>query len=262
MILYTLGDGPDEERDTDRRKSPYASARDIRFMLLVLAAILLLGYFFWFRGWKARRDFVVSKDHLREIFQALGAYAADNADGLPAAYAVGIQDALGNPVTWANQLFDYTARMSTFSNPTCPPEGDTPLTRYDKDGKLETVRLSYGLLSAAAGLRRYQIRDDTLILSESISSGVMNSYDPLPLKGRDGFLIGYDNSNGFPDDETRFVTRVAFTGGNSPDDAMRSIHPSYGTVALRADGSIAILAASSEMRVGKRGKVPFGPWVP
>jgi hypothetical protein len=135
-------------------------------------------------------------------------------------------------------------------------------TKVTADGQQTDVELSYGMLSAADTARRYEIRDETILLAETIGGGVAGSYNPLPLGGEDGFMIGYDNSNRFADTETQFVTRLAFFGPGSAPLGLKAVHPK-GVLGIRADGGIAILKSAAEaFKVSKSGKNPSGHWIP
>ena len=124
------------------------------------------------------------------------------------------------------------------------------------------VALSYGMLTSADTGRLYEIRDQTVILAETIGGGVLGSYNPEPLGGPDGFVIGYDNTNGYPDENTGFVTRLAFIGSGSSPLGLTPIH-AQGVNGIRADGSIVTFESASEaFPVAKSGKNPSGHWVP
>jgi hypothetical protein len=84
----------------------------------------------------------------------------------------------------------------------------------------------------------------------------------MPLGGQDGFMIGYDNSNLFPDAETEFVTRLAFVGPGSSPQGLTSVH-SQGVNAIRADGSLVTFKTAGEaFPVNKSGGKLSGQWVP
>ncbi|MDQ2986133.1 MAG: hypothetical protein M3R13_05360 [Armatimonadota bacterium] len=260
MIFHTVSD--DDDRDIERRGQSYATRRDVLIFGGIAAVLVVLAYVFLFRPWKANRDFVVSQSNLQSMSRALGLYAEANNDGLPPAYLPGVKDTFERPSTWANQLFPYTARVEIYNNATAPEEGNTTLTHLGVGGETTDVELSYGMLAAADTARRYEIRDATILLAETIGSGVDGSFNPMPLGGKDGFLIGYDNSNSFPNAGTKFATRLAFTGdGDSPLEST-PIHPK-GTLGIRADGGIAIFeTAAQAFPVRVQGQNPSGQWVP
>jgi hypothetical protein len=152
--------------------------------------------------------------------------------------------------------------MEVFENAANPEGGDTMLTRTETDGARIDVALSYGMLSSGDTARRYEIRDDAILLAETIGSGACGSFNPLPLGGADGFMIGYDNSNFFPDGESKYVTRLAFFGEGPSPLGLMSVHP-QGVNAIRADGSLVTFSSAVEaFPVSKTGDKPTGQWVP
>jgi hypothetical protein len=255
VILFAFD--ADEDRDVERRRgTAYVTRKQVLRWVAMIAVALAIGYFTLYRTLKENRDFVVSKNHLQALYRSLFLYANDNSEGLPAAYLPGVTDADGNPVTWANQLFQYTKEFDVFTNPSSASQGNTRLSRVDADGKRWAVELSYGLLSSTSAIRKYEVKDDTRILGETIGVGAFGSFNPSPLGIADGFMIGYDDSNSEPTADTKRVTRLAFLNDEQP------IHRGHGVACLRANGGIEVLTAVEATRVDKRGKVPFGPWVP
>ena len=78
MILLTVGEEPEDDRDVERRRgTAYVTRKGAIRTVSLVAIAMLLGYFTVFRGCKERRDFVVSKDNLSLMHQALYLYAAD-----------------------------------------------------------------------------------------------------------------------------------------------------------------------------------------
>jgi hypothetical protein len=260
LIFLTVSD--DDDRDIDRRGHSYVTRRDLLLFLSIGVVVIGLAYIFWFRPWKANRDYVVSQSNLQEIARAIGLYAEANNDGLPPVLQPSVQDSKGRSITWANQVFEYISRPEVFNNAANPEEGNTPATKVTTTGEQIDVSLSYGMLSSADTARRYEIRDETILIAETIGSGVSGSYNPTPLGGADGFLIGYDNSNGMPDPNSKFVTRLAFVAPGVSPLGLTPIHPK-GALGIRADGGIAIFESASEaFKVSRVGKNPSGHWVP
>jgi hypothetical protein len=260
VITHTVS-GDEEDRDVERRGTSYLNRRDFVILVAIVVIVVILAYVFIFRRWKDDRDFAVSKSNLAEMSQALALYAGANNDGLPPVYLAGVSDE-GRPFTWANQIFGYIGRPEVFGSDATPEGGATLLTRFSPSGEASVVSLSYGMLSSADTARRYEIRDETVILAESVGNGAEGSYNPLPLGGPDGFMIGYDNSNGYPTSATRYVTRLGFIGEGDAPLALRPLH-GKGTLGIRADGSVVVFkSASDAFRVSKQGKNPSGRWVP
>lgn len=259
-MFFTVSD--DDDRDVERRGHSYVTRRDFTIMLGIGVVLIVLAYIFIIGPWKDNADFKKSQSNLQALARGLGLYAESNNDGLPPVYLIGAEDSNGRPITWANQIFDYIGRAEVFNNVANPEEGNTVLTKLATDGTKTDIGLSYGMLSAVDTARRYEIRDETVILAETIGSGVSGSYNPLPLGGADGFMIGYDNSNAMPDGDTKHVTRLAFTEVGASPLGLTPVHPK-GVVGIRADGSVVIFSTASEaFPVAKSGRNPSGQWVP
>jgi len=263
-VIFCALDDDARERDPERALRHYVTRKEFMIWIAAGFVALLAAYFIFYRPWKGNRDFVVSQTNLQAIGKAVGLYISANNEGLPAVVLPGARDAQGLPITWANQLFDYAQRTAIFSNSANPSDGDTWLSKTSMGGGREAIVLSYGMLCAASAARRYEVEDPTILLAETVGGGAMNSYDPIPLGRRDGYMIGYDNSNVEADRTTRYVTRVAFVSDSETDiSRLEPLHGAHGTIGLRADGSIAIFkSAIPALKVEKRGNVPTGQWVP
>ena len=260
MIFATVSE--DEDRDVERRGPTYVTPKFMVAALVVVTLLVALAYIFIIGPGIDNSNFVKTQSNLKAMAQGLRLYAEANNDGLPPVYDAGTTDANGRPLTWANQIFDYVGRLEVFNNAANPDEGNTLLTRTEPDGTRTDVGLSYGMLAAADTARRYEIQDKTILLAETIGAGIDGSYNPLPLGGADGFMIGYDNSNAMPDGNTEFVTRLAFTGSARSPLGLTAIH-SKGVVGIRADGSLAIFKSASEaFPVSKTAGAPSGQWAP
>jgi hypothetical protein len=260
VIFFAVSN--DDDRDIERRGQHYVTRKDMLIFGGIAVVVIVLAYLFVIVPWKKDRDFKASQSNLRALSRAIGLYAEANNDGLPPVYLPGAKDSKGRPVTWANQIFGYTARLEIYENSRNPDEGNTVLTHRSPAGETTVVSLSYGMLAATDTARMYEIRDETILLAETIGSGVDGSYNPLPLGGPDGFMIGYDNSNAFPDGDTQFVTRLAYTSPGESPLGLTSVHEK-GTLGIRADGSISIFpSAAAAFPVRKTGRKPTGPWAP
>ena len=261
MIFFaTVSD--DDDRDVERRGANYVTSRFIVSAVVIGGIILTLAYFFILGPRIRYTQYVTSQANLFKMAKGLNAYAEANNDGLPPVYLLGAKDANGRPITWANQIFDYVGTIEAFNNAANPEEGNTMLGRLLPDGTREDVGLSYGMLAGADTARLYEIQDGTVLLAETIGSGAAGSYNPMPLGGEDGFMIGYNNSNTVPNAETDFVTRLAFTGTATSPLSLTAIHE-QGIVGIRADGSLAKFSSAAEaFPVSKSGRTPSGQWAP
>ena len=252
----------DDDRDVERRGHTYLTRRDFMLFMAIAVVLVALAYILFIVPGLRNRHFVVSKSNLEKMARGLKMYADANNGGLPPVHQIGTLDAKGRPSTWANQIFDYTGRLDIYNNRANPDEGNTMLTRTTTDGVQTDVELSYGMLTSADTGRFYEIRDQTIILAETLGNGALGSYNPEPLGGPDGFMIGYDNTNAFADSQTKFVTRLAFKKGGDAPLGLEPIHPK-GVVGIRADGSIVTFSTAAEaFPVSKTGRNPSGHWVP
>jgi len=258
----------EEEREERRKRSPLATRREFLYILFfTIASIPIVLYLL--RGCKDHRDWVVSKQNLQAIGQAIQVYTHLNNEGLPPIAerrAEGIvHDKFGKPLIWASQVYGALSIRDAFDNPKLPTEWETTISIPGGDG--EWISLGYGMLSSLDTARLYEVArpSNVVLLAETICNGLGNSFDPLPIPGtpKDGFVIGYDDSNNFPTTQSKFATRLAFLAENPSVlmDAREPLHRGRGTLALTVDGSIRILQASDQA-VTRSGTLPTGLWAP
>ena len=261
MIFFSAV-SDDDDRDVERRGAHYVTRKFVVTAVGVGAVVLILVYIFVIGPAVENGNWVKAQARIKALAKGLSVYAEANNDGLPPVYLRNTQDINGRPITWANQIFDYVGRMEFFNSPAIPGEGNTILTRTMSDGERLDVALSFGMLASADTARLYEIHDDAILLAETIGAGVSGSYNPMPLGGRDGFMIGYDNSNFMPDAATEFVTRLAFVGEGYSPLGLKAVREK-GIVGIRADGSLAIFRTASEaFPVSKTAGAPSGQWTP
>lgn len=258
----------EDDREEKRKRSPLVTRREILFIVfLTVLSIPIVLYLL--RGCKEHRDWVVSKQNLQAIGQAIQVYTHLNNEGLPPIAerrAEGIvHDRYGKPLIWASQVFGALSVRDAFDNPKLPTEWETEISAPGGQG--ESVPLGYGMLSALDTARLYEVArpSNVVLLAETICNGYGNSFDPLPIPGtpKDGFVIGYDDNNDFPTAKSNYVTRLAFLAENPsiPISAREPLHRGRGTLALTVDGSILVLRASDQV-VTKSGTLPTGLWAP
>lgn len=264
MILFAI---IDDERDIERRSSPYMSRREFRIILIVSLILIIPGYFAY-SGCKRQRDYVVSKENLNAIFGALSLYAQDNNDGLPMVYHLApdgkiLIDGYVRPVVWANLALSYMDARK-MNNPSSLNDWDFIVTKPGSGG--EGTPVSYGMLSSLSTARFYDVNNpsECILLAETISSGLQNSLNPIPLDvDKDGFAIGYDDSNFGITDNSKYATRLAFTakqkGGNFSQ--LRPLHNEKGTLGISVSGTLRVIRVS-DLTIPRNGKVAVGPWAP
>ncbi len=261
----------DSEREEPGRRTPYMTRKEMAYALLILLAVFVAYYFFFYLPNKDRRDYVVSQGNLKQLHQVLIAYSEQNDEGLPAVFGMGPEgrvslDRSGRPITWATLTGAHFLPPDTLKNPKNHPEWDTLIT-WGKDPN-RPVNLSYGMLAPLGLQRRYSILNpnEAILLAETIGGGRANSLNPLPLdvpEKRDGFIIGYNDNNEKPTQDSEYVTRLAFTAPdpNTPLSARQPVHPGRSTLAITVTGSLVQLSAS-DMVVDKIGNAPSGRWAP
>lgn len=259
-------DVPEEDRDYPK-KSPYATRKQF-YIMLVVALAVVVAVPFLIRGCKEERDWVVSKENLRVIGSALRLYSEQHDDGLPPIAERSregiVLDRNNYPVIWASQVYGALVNTEALKNPKVSKDWSTIITIPGKSP--ETIFLGYGMLTSLDTVRIYEVTNtaEVILIAETISGGFGNSLNPLPLGvERDGFAIGYNNSNDYPNEQTEFATRLAFLADEKGTaiENMKVLHPDRGTLSLNLDGSLRVLSPIDQ-KVGKVGRMPRGIWVP
>ncbi|MFN8139065.1 MAG: hypothetical protein U0R49_04630 [Fimbriimonadales bacterium] len=258
-LFLSLAD--EEDRDTDRRGSPLLNLRTAALMVVVLLGGLTLVLALVMPGCMERKGWYITKSNLKSLSAAFQTYAQSNDSGFPPAFETredGVALSNGRPLTWATQIAEYV-QPDSLKNPRNKDEWDT-LVGYP--GRQEPANLSYGANGAIlfSGLRTYDLQNSNnlVLLAETIGGGQMNSHDPLPLdvpEKRDGFLIGFDDSNGPPTNKSQTVTRLAFFNARSKDAA--PLHSAHGVAAISPEGGLIVLSAGDQQLANARTR-----WVP
>lgn len=225
MILHTEAYDPTDPED--RPKSNYLTMRDVR---VVIIALLVASLLLWPAVMKmiAARDKHLCKDHLGQVAKALLLYAEDNLGRLPPLYVQGEnfepRQFKGGANTWITLIAGGVKDPKRSFN--CPAAHDNE-TAASEGPEGITLRSSYGMFAAvsAAPIDNIPNPSSTAMVAETSNRGARDTYDPLPLKTKDGqvvdngFVIGFDNSNFTPVDggmdileKSQFATRLAFYG--------------------------------------------------
>lgn len=249
----------------------YVSKRDVKIVAIVLVvlAIALYPVYIWQLG---NVNKATCAKHFRQIGNAMNSYIEDHDGRYPYAYATAGFDSVepairsdGLTYTWQWDLRLYLTDKSVFTCPTADPSENN---RSTGDGS-EILLSSYGMLFAYSGLLASTVSDpkSQLLLGETTDMGRRGTRDPLPLIGvdgtkatSDGFLIGFDNSNTYPDAKTQFPTRLAYpesaTKGFSDETETR--HPG-GNHFLYADGHQSKARDATIGRINQAAS-GLGPW--
>lgn len=257
----------DPQAPEDRRSSDLMSRKDWRVVAIVLFFLALIGWPIYLKL-AADANKALCKRNMRKIGAAMGEYTNDFDGRLPFAYEttgfesteVRLRDHLA--YTWQWQLQRYTRDWSVFA---CPAAEEAEHTKTS-DGF--SVHVSdYGMLAGFSGIDTATVAnpDRSFIVGETSNFGSLNSYDPLPIQvegsplRNDGFMIGFDNDQIYPNEQTKQVTRLAFRDvgkGNYNSDS-RSRHPG-GIFMLTLDGGIRTIEGN-DANV-KRFGGSYGPW--
>jgi len=208
------------ERTDEQPKSRYLTKKDaIRIVLGVLVLLILLYPVYVLLLKRAQKS--ICATNLKQISTAIGLYSEENGSRLPPTYVTyeNLTPLVekGGAYTWVNLVDGYVKDLKYF---TCPSaEASEGVMVKTSSGGL--VRLTYGMYAPLGGEPIDQVDnpDQAVLLGETSNMGQRRTYDPSPFKlasgsvvPYDGFLIGFNDSNQLPTDETRFVTRLAYYG--------------------------------------------------
>lgn len=261
-----MNDQYDPNAPEDRRSSQYVSRRDVRIVSVVLVVLAFAAwplYVYMLHGVHES----VCKKHLHRIGSAIGNYVLDFDEHLPFAYetvgyeGMDIRPMNGLAHTWHWALKPYMQSTDVF---TCPEASDDQNTRVTDGSKVMPV--SYGMLGAYSGVDFNTIPNpgQKFLISETVKNGNAGTYDPYPFPevgGEDGFIIGFDNDQLYPNKDTKYATRLAYpdswTKQGAPptfNDETPSRHPG-GVNFLFLDGSARTLNAKAA-----RVNWPGGPY--
>lgn len=225
MILHTEAYDPTDP--DDRPKSSYLTMRDVR---VVVIALLVAAILLWPAVVKmiAARDKHLCKDNLGQVAKALLLYAEDNVGRLPPMYVQGDnfepRQFNGKANTWITLIAGGVKNPhKTFK---CPAAHDDEAAKNEgPEGSV--IESTYGIFGAVAAAPIDNIPNPgaTAMVAETSNRGARDTYNPLPLKTKDGatvddgFVIGFDNSNFLPTDsgmevlsQAKFASRLAYYG--------------------------------------------------
>lgn len=278
----------EDDRDSPRG-SAYASKKDIKWMLLGVAGLLVILYpaYVYMKGFS---NVHVCSANMNALFQAVSLYAQDNEGRFPpvaeeADPRTGAPSLVnGRLSTWMSQAFRFQPKMSTY---VCPASEDDEAVVNEgrlenpKTHEMETVtfRSTYGMYRPYGGAVAANVEKpgQTLIIAETSNLGSQGSFDPhpftLPGNGQspyDGYVIGWDTGNVSP---LEFAPALK-PGQKAPPPrvsrlAFRNVGPSgnmadaYGRHdfihGISADGSL-IRVKKSDAVVALTGNPPRNLW--
>ncbi len=195
--------------------SQYLSKKDAKW-LIVAAILVFIGLIpvYIFMREKAFRSTCVK--NMNGIMEAMVLYSAQHDDRFPPLYNAngdGEPDAgkEGYAYTWVSDVWPYKSDRVDFVCPTAKPE-EYAYSANPRGG--DPIPSTYGFYAPYASYSTLMVDhpESVVILAETSNGGSENTYDPLPYKSTkfDGMIIGWNNSNEWPDEETNKITRLAF----------------------------------------------------
>ena len=191
----------------------YVSKRDVKIMVLGMVGITAILYPVYLIM-KANTDKTICVSNSNQIYKAVSLYATDHDDRFPPLYAANADgtpmiDGTGLPYTWISDVSQFMGK-GTFVCPSSVMEENAQQQSKDS-GK--PIASSYGMYAAYGAFPRYQVEnpDQTVLFAETSNHGSKGTFDPLPLGEKDdGFVIGWANTNTYPNKDSVSVTRLAF----------------------------------------------------
>jgi len=241
----------DEPRNAlqDEEERPKRKISKIELGLLVFVFLLVSVIAGWlFLKWREDARYHVCQGNLGQIGKALQLYLLDNGERLPPPFQPDengsvMVDRHNRPRTWVTDLYTRVSDKSVFQCPSAASEENTVLT--DPKGSAESLELSYGMVPglAFANKNDFTRLGSVAIIAESRTGGASASYDPKPLlNGNDGFVLGFNDSNGGRTDASKTVTRLAVNrmdaGKDWSPDTVVARHSTHGVVVLYVDGHV------------------------
>lgn len=269
--MADTGYDPDEP-ESSKRRSSYLSRRDIKVLAILLVLFLAIMYPIYIYYFHVSQRYKC-KTNLKDIGESINLYAEDWNDRYPVLYAIEpgtsdgpLLDKSNRPYTWGSLIDRYAKRRGILRCPSAEPE--EALEAQDPQTTKRGVTMTYGMYVGLGSQPRNLIRspDSTVLITETSNYGANDTYDPVPLRGKDGvpspydgFMIGYDTGL-TPTRETQHVTRLAFEGTKDKDFSAKRAGRHFGkNLFLFAGGNVADLNANAA-QVKMLGERPTGSW--
>ena len=168
-----------------------------------------------------------------------------NAEGEP--FVASGSDA---PYTW---ISDIAPLLSKRTKLICPAADESEVAYSVNPEGGPPIGSTYGLYMpyANAIFGNIDSPDRVVLLTETSNAGSLGTYDPKPFKStkNDGMVVGWDNGNFAPNQETQSVTRLAFKGTkNGPTGSAEGRHGEV--IHAISAGRLKIYLNSSAMSTG------------
>jgi len=268
MIFMTQYD-PDATDTAPVGRSQYVSKKDIRIVAvaLIVAAIAAVPLYRKYRDQAYARTCFAN---MRAVHQAVTGYMSQNDDHLPPVY---YPDAEGNPVlvdgvpvTWVTLVQPDMSKRLSF---TCPSATEDEVSKSLGSTETGPLPSTYGMLTPLGlkGRIDFETPGETVLVAETSNHGSQTSYNPLTFKDQvnDGFAIGYEKAQDFPDVDTQksnFVTRLAFRGtAKGTFDANAEPRHSAGINYVTFDGQASRMPVKGAF-LTRHGNQVVGTWNP
>lgn len=226
-VLLAADDGLDERTDSVH-KSSHFTFKDLRVLAIVIPVLLVI-FIPVYNVMKGNSEKHRCKANLGAISRAILGYMTDHDDRFPPTHAIAGLD--GAPLvengavhTWVTQVHPYMGPRATFRCPAAEDAETVPTAvsvRDEATGESRTSRTdtTYGMYAPFGGFLKSLLArpDQTVLVAETSNFGSKNTHNPVPFKDDsgapmpfDGFLIGWNTSNIWPEAGTRSVTRLSF----------------------------------------------------
>lgn len=229
----------------------YLSKKDLRNIgcVLVFLVALVVPIFAYL---KADSEKSRCRANMRGIAQALIAYAQDNSDRLPPLFESAPGTFSPNVVdgavrgSWAANILRYMGPRTNFVCPSAKPE--EKVWHQHPERSAERFATTYGMYAPMATVNIASIgaQNFQALATESVPSGNLGTYNPERFRDadgnvipQDGFVVGLDDSNEWPTDASRLVTRLAFYDQSDGEFTMQTRMRHRGGIhVVMLDGSV------------------------
>lgn len=266
---YGGGYDPTAPEGDNYGRSQYVTKRDVR-VIAVLILVLAIAAYPVYKMLERNAHRSVCRSNLGAIADAINQYASLHDDRFPPIMRTNANGSpnlgdSGHPYTWASDLQDFMNRRASFE---CPEAAQEEVTKIE--GHEKVLPLTYGMYEPYGGFLRTVVPnpDQTVLVVETSNHGSKTSFDPLPYKDLsgnevpwDGFVVGWQNSNDRPNEQSDRITRLAFPGtssGNFVKDG--ETRHDGGILAINCSGAILPLLKQTDGKVNIKSGLPSGFW--
>lgn len=204
--------------------SQYMSRKDFKWILgsIIVLCLLMTPIYFYMRD-KAYKASCVK--NMNGMMEALMVYASNHDDRYPPIHNGGAGrpevDSKGLPYTWISDIYSLKSDRITFVCQSASPE-EASMSLDPATG--EAIPSTYGFYTPYSTYSTNLVDnpDSVIVLAETSNGGSEDSYDPIPFQNSkwDGYAICWDNTNDWPDDQTKSVTRLALRGSKDGPKAV------------------------------------------